>query len=74
METIERRLKERNEQTEKKRIEVDISAQYSQKNTPISFDIAGGTMSDTRLKAFSKVSFPLSKETFNQYINGLTAL
>lgn len=74
LETIERKLKERSEQAEKKRIEADISAQYSKKNTPISFDAQSNTMSDTRLKAFEKASFPLTDGQFTQYINGLMAL
>ena len=74
LETIERRLKEKSEQAEKKRIEADISAQFSQKNTPISFDLTAKTMTDTRLKAFSKIPFPLTDGQFSQYINGLIAL
>ncbi|MDE6757656.1 MAG: hypothetical protein K2J89_00090 [Clostridia bacterium] len=74
LETIEKRLKEMNEQAEKKRIEADVYAQYSNKNTPISFDAVTNTMTDTRLKAFSKVSFPLTDGEFASYINGLIAL
>lgn len=74
LETIKKRLKERSEQVEKERIEADVCWQYSQKNTPISFDAVGKTMTDTRLKAFSKISFPLTDEQFNQYINGLIAI
>lgn len=72
--TIEKKLKERSEQAEKKRMEADICAQYSQKNTPISFDASSNTMCDTRLKAFSKIPFPLDNGQFSQYINGLIAL
>ncbi|MDE5654576.1 MAG: hypothetical protein K2I46_03095 [Clostridia bacterium] len=72
--TIEKKLKERSEQAEKKRMEADICAQHSQKNTPISFDALSNTMSDTRLKAFSKIPFPLDEGQFTQYINGLIAL
>ena len=74
LDTIQKRLRERNEQAEKKRVEADISAQYLQKNTPISFDAVDGTFSDTRLKAFSKAQFPPTDEQFSQYINGLIAL
>ena len=74
LETIEKKLKERNEQAEKNRIEVDICAQHSKRNTPISFDALSNTLSDTRLKAFSKVPFPLTAQQFAQYINGLIAL
>ena len=74
LENIEKKLRERSEQSEKRRIEADIYAQHSQRNTAISFDGAGNTMSDTRLKAFAKVSFPLTIQQFTQYINGLMAL
>ena len=72
LETIEKRLRERSEQSEKKRIEADIYAQYRKKNTPISFDFASGTMTDTRLSSFNKIPFPF--ENFSSYINGLIAL
>ena len=74
LQTLAKRLKERGEQAEKGRIEADIRAQYAKKNTALSFDTAGGTMTDTRLKAFSKVSFPLTEEQFTTYLNGLIAL
>ena len=74
LETIQRRLKEKNEQVEKKRIEADVAAQFSQKHTHISFDASNGTMADTRLKAFSKIQFPLTKEQFDSYVSGLIAL
>ena len=74
LENIQKRLKEMNEQSEKTRIEADIFAQYSIKNTPISFDASNYTMTDTRLRAFSKVPFPLTDGEFAQYINGLMAL
>lgn len=74
LETIEKRLKERGEQAEKKRIEADICAQHCKKNTPISFDSASNTMTDTRLKAFTKIPFPFTENEFTSYINGLIAL
>ena len=74
LETIEKRLKDMSEQAEKKRIEADINAQYSKKNTPLSFDSSSGTLTDTRLKAFSKIQFPLTQGQYAQYINGLIAL
>ncbi len=74
LETIEKRLKERNEQSEKRRIEADISAQHTQRNTPLSFDAASNTMTDTRLKAYTKIPFPLTEEQFASYMNGLMAL
>lgn len=74
VENIQKRLKEINEQSEKKRIEADIFAQYSKKNTSISFDAESNTMTDTRLKAFLKIPFPLTDVQFAQYINGLIAL
>ena len=74
LDTIEKRLKDMSEQAEKKRIEADISAQYSRKNTPLSFDATTNTLSDTRLKAFAKITFPLDEGQFTQYINGLIAL
>ena len=72
VETIEKRLRDRSEQAEKKRIDADIYAQYCKKNTPISFDSASGTFTDTRLKAFTKTAFPF--DGFSSYINGLIAL
>ena len=72
LETIEKRLKDRSEQAEKKRIEADICAQYRKKNTPISFDSASNTMTDTRLQSFNKVQFPF--DNLSDYINGLIAL
>ena len=74
LENIEKKLKERGVQAEKKRIEADINAQHSQKNTPISFDAASNTLTDTRLKAFTKIPFPLDEGQFTSYINGLIAL
>lgn len=74
LETIEKRLKERGEQAEKQRIEADISAQYAKKNTPISFDSTNSTLTDTRLKAFTRIPFPLTDGQFTSYINGLTVL
>ena len=72
LETIEKRLKDRGEQAEKKRIEADIYAQYCKKNTPISFDSANNTFTDTRLNGFVKIPFPIPD--FSAYINGLIAL
>jgi len=74
LETIEKRIREKNEQKEKKRIDADISAQFARKNTPISFDAAGNTMTDTRLRTFNKIPFPMNGEQFASYINGLIAL
>ena len=74
LENIQKRLKEMNEQAEKKRIEADVFAQYSKKNTPISFDSESSTLTDARLKAFSQIPFPLTDGEFAQYINGLIAL
>ena len=74
LENIEKRLKERSEQAEKMRMEADIRAQHSRKNTPITFDAATGTFSDARLKAFSRVPFPPTAEQFATYLNGLAAL
>ncbi|MDE5756296.1 MAG: hypothetical protein K2I23_04330 [Clostridia bacterium] len=74
LENIEKKLKDMNLQSEKQRMEVDISAQYSKKNTPISFDASSATMTDTRLKAFSKIPFPFTDAQFTLYINGLIAL
>lgn len=74
LENIQKKLRDADLQREKKRIESDVFAQYSKKNTPISFDLANKTMTDTRLKAFYKVAFPLTDGQFAQYINGLMAL
>ena len=72
LETMKKRLFEQREQAEKKRMEADIYAQFSRKNTPISFDYAHSTMTDTRLKAFKEVAFPL--KDFRAYIDALMAL
>ena len=72
LETIERRLRERGEQAEKKRMDADIYSQFCKKNTPISFDFANSTMTDTRLKAYTGVAYPLTD--FSSYIDGLIAL
>ena len=74
LENIEKKLKERGVQAEKKRIEADINAQYSKKNTPISFDTATNTLTDARLKAFNKIPFPFGEGQFTAYIDGLIAL
>lgn len=74
LETIGKRLRERGGQAEKKRIESDISAQYSRKNTPLSFDAERGVLSDTRLKAFTSVPFPMTDRQFTTYLDGLTTL
>lgn len=74
LDTIEKRIRAKNEQAEKFRMEADINSQFSKKNTPISFDISSNTMADTRLKAFSKILFPLTNELFNSYMNSLIAL
>ena len=74
LETIEKKLKERGEQAEKKRIDADIYAQYHKKDTPLSFNFERGTMTDTRLKGFSEISFPCTVSEFSSYINGLIAL
>ena len=72
LETLEKRLGDKREREEKKRIESDIYAQYRKKNTPISFDLASSTMTDTRLKAFTDIAFPFTD--FSSYINGLITL
>ena len=74
LETIEKRLRDMNAQSEKSRIEADIRAWHSKKNTPISFDATLGTLTDTRLKAFTKIPFPLTDAQFTAYINGLIAI
>ncbi|MDE7464441.1 MAG: hypothetical protein K2M48_05370, partial [Clostridiales bacterium] len=74
LETIEKKLKDRSEQAGKKRMEADIFAQHSKKNTPITFDAANDTFTDARLKAFTKTPFPLSSEQFASYLNALVIL
>ncbi len=72
IETLQKRLTDMSEAAEKRRIEGDIYAQFCEKNTPISFDYAGSTMTDARLKSVKNVPFPLAD--FPSYINGLIAL
>ena len=74
LETIEKRLKDASAQAEKSRIEADVRAQHSKRNYYISFDLKAATMSDTRLKAFSDIPFPMTDSQFTSYINGLIAL
>ena len=72
LETIEKRLRERGEQAEKKRMDADIYSQFCKKNTPVSFDLKSGTMTDTRLTGYTNVAFPITD--FESYINALIAL
>ena len=72
LETLEKRLFEQRAAAEKKRMEADIYAQFSRKNTPISFDFAHSTMTDTRLNSFKETAFPLTD--FATYIDALIAL
>ena len=72
LENIEKRVLASFEAAQKQRIEADIAAQFCRKNTPISFNTANSTMTDTRLKAFTEVKFPLAD--FETYINGLISL
>lgn len=74
LETIKRRLRENAELSEKKRVDADIAAQWSVKNTQISFNVQNGTITDLRLAAFDKVKFPMTEAQFGAYLNGLTAL
>ena len=70
--TLEKRLFERHEEAEKKRIEADIYAQYRRKNTPISFMLDSATMTDTRLKGYTDIPFPFTD--FSSYLNGLIVI
>ena len=72
IETLERRVHASFEAAEKKRIEADIFAQMKKRNTPITFHAESNQMTDTRLKAFTAVAFPLTD--FSAYINGLISL
>ena len=72
MEMLEKKLREGHLQTEKKRMEADIYAQFRRKNTPISFDLDGPTLTDTRLTSFTAAPFPLPD--FAAYINALLSL
>ena len=72
LETLEKRVYAQREAAEKKRMDADVCAQYAKKNTPISFNFAHSTMTDTRLKTFQEVSFPLAD--FASYVNSLIAL
>ena len=72
LETIEKRIRTSFETAEKKRMDADLNAQLTRKNTPISFNLSSSTMTDTRLKAFSDAAFPLADFSF--YLNGLIAL
>ena len=72
IETLERRVRASFEAAEKKRVEAELYAQLTTKNTPITFDGENGKMTDTRLKAFTSVALPLTD--FSAYINGLISL
>lgn len=71
VETIKKRLRDMREEQQKKRVDEDIRLQFNKKNTPISFDVAAGTMTDTRLTS-GAMPFPLAD--FGAYINSLLAL
>ena len=72
LETIEKRLRGSFERTEKNRIDADIFTQYKKKSSPISFDLENSTMTDTRLSAFTDITFP--PKNFTSYIDGLITL
>ena len=72
LETLKKRLSDREERSEKSRMEADIYAQFRKKNTPISFDCTSSTMTDSRLKAFSGMPFTLAD--FSQYMDALKTL
>ena len=72
LETLQKRVRDQFEGAEKQRMEADIALQLKRKNTPLSFDKAASTMTDTRLKAFYKAPFPLLD--FASYMNGLFTL
>lgn len=74
LETIEKRLKDSSEQAEKYRMDADVRAQFSKRDHCLSFDLNASTMTDTRLKAFSDIPFPMTDTQFTSYINGLIAL
>ena len=72
LETLQKRVRDQFDGAEKARMDSDISAQLRKKNTPLSFDAASMTMTDTRLKAFTDAPFPLND--FTAYMNGLISL
>ena len=72
LENVQKRVRALYDTAEKKRMEADLFSQLRKKNTPVSFDAESGTMTDTRLKAFTRVPFPLTD--FTSYLNGLITL
>ncbi len=72
IETLKRRLIEARDAADKERTEADIASQFRAKNTPITFDFDDMTMTDARLKTFTRAPFPLAD--IAAYMDGLCAL
>lgn len=73
IENLKRRVIESIQKQEKQRIEEDINAQFSLKNTAISFDATDLSLTDTRL--FSQNKVPLSAaEEFTRYLDAVAVL
>lgn len=72
VETLKKRLRDARDADRKARVEADVYAQFCKKHTPISFDVDASAMTDTRLKGYAQVPFPLAN--FAAYINALMTL
>ncbi len=75
LENLTAKLAEKHYETEKIRIEADFKRQFSSHRSPLSFDTANATMTDTRLTSGNeKLPFPPDDKTFASYITNLIAL
>lgn len=68
IETLVKRLESKNRAEQKERVEADIARQFS-KVSQLSFDFDRKTVTDTRLKGFVDVAFPI--KDFSTYISRL---
>lgn len=71
IENLKRRVSENSRKEEKQRLEEDIAAQFSVKNTPITFYASDTSLKDTRMNCRVKLS--LKTEEFFRYLDALTA-
>lgn len=71
IENLKRRVLENGGKQEKQRIEEEVAAQFSIKNTPITFDAAEMTVSDARLGFNGKISLSAKAEEFSHYLDAV---
>lgn len=74
IENLKRRVVESSRAQEKQRIEEDINAQFSIKNTSISFDAADSSLTDKRLTVQNKIFLSAKTEEFTRYLDAVSVL